>query len=564
MKLDSHRPQSAVKTPPPLGPISSPLSTHIRAWERRLRSHPDREFAEYILQGLEHGFRVGFDYRQQLTPAKRNMQSALDHSEVVEKYIQEEREGSRLLGPFRRGEIPNLHINRFGVIPKGRATGKWRLITDLSFPDGASVNDGISSALCSLSYTTVDKVAKAAAQLGPGALIAKADIKAAYRIVPVHPEDRRLLGVEWQGAHYVDAMLPFGLRSAPKIFTAVADALEWCIRQRGVVGIDHYLDDFVIVAPPDSPACGKYLTMMEEECRDLGVTLAPEKKAGPATRLVFLGIEIDTRRGRLALPEEKLSRLRREVDNWLGRRACRKRELESLVGILQHAATVIPPGRTFVRRMIELMKGPRRPHHYIRLNQQFRADLHWWKVFAEAWNGVALFPPLQQPTTEFASDASGMWGCGAWCRDQWWQWQWPAGRDMGIAFKELFALVVSTAVWGKDWRGQRVLGYCDNEAVVHMLASRSSKNPELMHLLRGLFFIEAESNFSLSVVHITGVANDLADDLSRDRAMSFLSKVPHARPLPTPLPLPLLELLLDTNGTWTSPDWTRRFRSIAT
>ena len=54
----------------------------------------------------------------------------------------------------------------------------------------------------------------------------KIDIKSAYRIVPVHPEDRPLLGMRWQGKIYVDATLPFGLRSAPKIFNALADAAQ--------------------------------------------------------------------------------------------------------------------------------------------------------------------------------------------------------------------------------------------------------------------------------------------------------------------------------------------------
>lgn len=51
--------------------------------------------------------------------------------------------------------------------------------------------------------------------------MAKMDIKQAYRIVPVHPEDRRLLGMQWQDKVYVDKVLPFGLRSAPLIFSAV-------------------------------------------------------------------------------------------------------------------------------------------------------------------------------------------------------------------------------------------------------------------------------------------------------------------------------------------------------
>ena len=87
-----------------------------------------------------------------------------------------------------------------------------------------------------------------------------------------------------------------------------------------------------------------------EECEALGFTLAPEKQEGPTTRLVFLGIDIDTVAGRLSLPADKLVRLRTEIDSWLGRKACQRRDLESLVGVLQHAAQVVPLGRTFVRQ----------------------------------------------------------------------------------------------------------------------------------------------------------------------------------------------------------------------
>ena len=132
--------------------------------------------------------------------------------------------------------------SRIGVIPKGHNTGKWRLITDLSFPKSKSVNDGISPQLCSLEYTSVDKVAEATRQLGRGTLMAKVNIKSAYRLISVHPTDRPLLGIKWQDQLYVDSRLPFGLRSAPKIFNAVADALEWCFRYEGVGNVDHYLE----------------------------------------------------------------------------------------------------------------------------------------------------------------------------------------------------------------------------------------------------------------------------------------------------------------------------------
>ncbi len=86
------------------------------------------------------------------------------------------------------------------------------------------MNDGICKELATLSYVSLDEVAETAAKLGRGTWMAKMDIKQAYRQVPVHPQDRPLLGMLWNDKVYVDTTLPFGLRSAPLLFTAIADA----------------------------------------------------------------------------------------------------------------------------------------------------------------------------------------------------------------------------------------------------------------------------------------------------------------------------------------------------
>ena len=134
------------------------------------------------------------------------------------------------------------------MIPKKNKPGKWPLIVDLSSPNGFSVNDGISQELSSIKYTSLDHLACLVNSVGRGALLVKADIKEAYRMIPIHPQDQHLLEVRWNDLYYVDRMLPFGLCSAPKIFSAVADGLQWILTQRGITNLLHYLDDFIFMA----------------------------------------------------------------------------------------------------------------------------------------------------------------------------------------------------------------------------------------------------------------------------------------------------------------------------
>ena len=144
---------------------------------------------------------------------------------------------------------------------------------DLSSPTGASVNDAIDKALCSLNYTSVDEAVAIVRTLGQGALMAKLDLKSAYRMVPVAPVDQPLLGFTWDGQTFLDAALPFGLRSAPKLFTAVADALAWAM----AVGVSHFLhypDDFFIAGPAENPLCALHLNTAVAVC-DRGGSLRP-------------------------------------------------------------------------------------------------------------------------------------------------------------------------------------------------------------------------------------------------------------------------------------------------
>lgn len=175
--------------------VSSPLSEHPAMWQKRLLVHPGQEFAEYILHGIEHGFRVGINYS-----AKCNTPSALQHPLVVKSCLREDGGNRGVLGPFGYGEIPGLVVECF---QRDARQTYYRSV----FPEGASVNEEISPDSCTLSYTSIERMARAAVRLGPVALLAKLDIKEAHRLVPVHPDNQVLLAVKWNGAYYVDSML---------------------------------------------------------------------------------------------------------------------------------------------------------------------------------------------------------------------------------------------------------------------------------------------------------------------------------------------------------------------
>ena len=109
---------------------------------------------------------------------------------------------------------------------------------------------------------------------GPGALMAKVDIESAYRIIPVHPQDRLLQGVFWDSRAYIDPMLPV----CTKIFNAVADALARLAQREGVRLCYHYLDDYTLLGPPASHECQRALEIFTTLCDHLGVPLAGHKQ----------------------------------------------------------------------------------------------------------------------------------------------------------------------------------------------------------------------------------------------------------------------------------------------
>ena len=537
------------------------------SWERELIHHPNQLLTSFFLTGISQGFRIGFNMpKAGLKSARRNLTGALQHPDVVQEYLKCEVSNNRVVGPFQKPLSPPVHVSRFGVIPKRHQHNKWRLIVDLSYPHNYSINDGIPKSLCSLTYITLEDAIKEIQKTGCNTLLAKVDIKNAFRLLPVHPSDRHLLAMEWNQQIYIDTCLPFGLRSAPKLFNILADLLSWITRQRGVSTSMHYLDDYLIIGPPTSSACQSQLDTFQTVCNELGIPLATEKVEGPSTCLTFLGIIIDTNRMEIRLPEDKLLRIRQELAAWLTKRKATKKEILSLVGVLQHATRVVRPGRTFVARMYQTAAKVKELNYFTRLNLEFRSDLYWWYTFITNWNGRSI---LRSPATGISpdrhiqTDASGSWGCGAVMEGQWFQWPWPPEwESVGIMAKELAPIMLSCIVWGPKLATKHTLFQCDNAGLVAAIKKGSSKDQTVMHLLRSMWFFTALFDIEMTIEHIPGVSNTAADMLSRNNITHFLLSSPQADKLPTPIH-PLLNFIVSPTGPdWTSSIFRQKLRDI--
>ena len=207
------------------------------------------------------------------------------------------------------------------------------------------------------------------------------------------------------------------------IFSALADAVLWGMQQRGVKYVFHYLDDYIMVAPLGTRECERNMQTMHELCQELGLPVAEEKDEGPTTSSQFLGLVVDTKAMEIRLSHSKLTQLQATLEVWRGRKACKKRELLSLIGVLSHASKAVGAGRTFVRQLIDLSTVVKHLDHYVRISLSSRADIEWWYQFASSWNGVSIMTMVnkEKPKEVLVSDASGSWGCGAYCGRNWFQ-----------------------------------------------------------------------------------------------------------------------------------------------
>ena len=331
-----------------------PVQGQIKSekWQYYLQDYWDKQIVDLIT----YSFPLDFDRKINLQSVQENHKSALDFPQEIDKYIETEIKHGALLGPFQSLPISS-HISPLMTRAKQNSE-KCRTIIDLSWPKGHAVNTGVHKnkylgTYFKLQYPTIDNITMALNNLGPGAMLYKVDISRAFRHIRIDPRDIDLLGISHDNL-YLDQSLPFGFRHGSVFFHCCSDVIRHIMRQHGFPGLWNYIEDLIYMGLP-STIHQSYLFLLSL-LEELGLDISMEKLVAPATSVVCLGINIDTISRTISIPDQKLQEITNLCKNWSHKLNCTKNQLQSLLGSLLYITKCVKPARSFLNRMLAVLR----------------------------------------------------------------------------------------------------------------------------------------------------------------------------------------------------------------
>ena len=139
--------------------------------------------------------------------------------------------------------LKNLRCSPIGLVPK-KAPGEFRLIHHLSWPEGQSDNDFIYPSMSSVKYSSFDDAIELVQQAWHECELAKCDIKSAFRLLPIHPDDFELVGFSFNDKYYFDKAMPMGCSVSCSMWVKFSTFIQWLVQKEAQKGlVMHYLKD---------------------------------------------------------------------------------------------------------------------------------------------------------------------------------------------------------------------------------------------------------------------------------------------------------------------------------
>lgn len=425
------------------------------------------------------------------------------------------------LGAVSRSNTPPAAIWQLMTAPKA-GPRKYRLVVNMK---------PLTPAVHSPAFK-LERLEEFLLLLRPGDHIWTRDLRDGYFHLAMAPTSRPLLGFQLDGSWYVYNVLPFGLRSAPFIFTKLMRLPLRLLRAGGDMACLGYIDDIAGAAPPDKSAAQARKT--DDTLASLGLVVAEDKKQEPATSAVVLGLRLDTVLNRITLPQDKLNKtlaLARGVLTMAGRPSHKvdARLVASLLGKLQWFARAAPLARLYSRSLQFDLRRVVDWSQRVVVSHAARQDLAVILRSAEDWNRRGAPIWRDQPIAQVFSDASNTgWGAALYVHGRMAQtvagtWD-PLWRVQHINAKELQAVLLAVRAFLPRLTGAAVEFRIDNITAVSYLRHAGGYYPHLVAIAKTVLALLLRADCQPNFQHLRGVLNVVADSLSRGKFVTLLTR----------------------------------------
>ena len=530
-----------------------------KLWELLKASNYDHDKTEFLFQGFTHGFSLGYDGPTDVKKFSPNLKfRGVGNKVILWNKVMKEVKLKRYAGPYETPPFENFIQSPIGLVPKDHGKDV-RLIFHLSYlrdsAQNTSVNSNTDKAQCSVEYPSFDEAIQLCIFAGRSCYLSKSDMTSAFRNLGILRSHWRYLLMKAESPidgkiyYFVDKCLPFGSSISCAHFQKVSNAIAHLVKHRTGKELINYLDDFLFIALLKA-LCEGQLNVFLEICESIRFPVSIDKTFWGSTRMVFLGLLIDTVRQLVLIPADKVERAQLLIRSVLNKKKTTVKQLQKICGFLNFLGRCVIPGRAFTRRIYTYTSGIEtrlKPHHHVKVTDEIRRDLAMWEefilhpsVYARSFLDFSM--DLQAPEIDFYSDASknSRLGFGGVCKNAWMFRQWPTGFievfNPSIEYLELFAVLAAALNWLQQYSNRRVTIFCDNQAVVAMINNSSSSCKNCLVLLRILILFGLKHNIRVYAKYVSSRNNRRSDLLSRLKIQTFKQENPDAYDQPTPIP----------------------------
>lgn len=468
-------------------PVLSNLN--IPMWRRLFGStHPE------LCDMLEFGWPISYTGDSPPSTEYTNHTSAHLYSDNVSDYIEKEISLGAMLGPFKSIPfVPWTHVSPLMTRPK-RGTDARRIITDLSWPRGSSVNTGIikgsylgvPSKVCLPSIQRIIDMVKAS---GPGSYMSSIDIERAYSQLKIDPSDMPFQGVFWNNNWYIATSVQFGSRHGSWCCQSTTGAIRDLLISQGY-SLEVYIDDYALSHPTLELAMEAH-TAAECLLDDLGLKRSLKKNQPPTQDMIYLGYRFNTHDMTVSIPPDRLQEVKDIVRQWINRPKATRLQLQSLLGKLFYGSRCSHPARLFVSRMLDtLREAP--DQGSVPLTLDFKKDLLWFHHMLSAYNATHLISaPLHTHHVFLQVNfplATGI--CSQWAFTYNFDGSYQTTSPHTLV---LMCTLLALRTWPALWQDSKVVFYTTSTRANDLINTGATRDKSMLSVARQIWLLTALS-----------------------------------------------------------------------